>query len=68
MRVEQDIKEYKFNPEISQEIKAIFLSNVSQKKKLPRKGPDLHRLLARVQHNSCCDVTMQHLMIFICIN
>ena len=29
-------------------------------------GIDLHRWLARVQHNSCCYATMQHLMTSFC--
>ena len=34
--------------------------------KLRREGLDLHRLLAWVQHNSCCYTTIQHLMTSFC--
>ena len=34
--------------------------------KLRREGLGLHRLLAPVQHNSCCYATIQHLMTSFC--
>ena len=35
---------------------------IMNNKKLCREGLDLHRLLARVQHNNWCYATIQHLM------
>ena len=48
-------------PGVSSDYEALLM-----RKKVQCESLDLHRLLAWVQHNSCCYATMQHLMTSFC--